>query len=202
MLASHREELGIEEFLAWVGHQDGRYELAEGVPVRLMAGAKQSHNVVVGNMADAMRAAAKAAGCRTTSSDTAVVTGAKSIRYPDIVVDCGPADPDALAALWPTILVEVLSRSTSQIDFLDKVDEYKSLASIEIILVVDPDVVSVKLYQKRDEGTWISQRYEDLDAVIALPGIATTISLSAIYDTLQPKRKPPIAVVWDQPAMP
>ncbi len=196
MLAPNAAPMGADEFLRWVGTQSERHELVRGVPVRLMAGAKQSHNVVVGNLADTMRRGAKAAGCRTTSSDTAVIGAAGNVRYPDIVVDCGPADPDALAAAKPVIVVEVLSPTTSPIDFSDKLDEYRANPSIDVILLIDPDVVSVKAYRRRVDGEgWSSERHDDPDSVLRLPAIATDVGLAEIYDTLTPKRLPRMTVV-------
>ena len=195
MLAPRPDPMSIEAFLDWVERQDNRHELVDGLPVRMMAGAKQSHNVVVGNLADAMRMAAKAAGCRTTSSDTAVVTDVGGVRYPDIVVDCGAPDPDARAAASPVILVEVLSPSTSQIDFSDKLDAYFRHPNVEMILLVDPDVVSVKAYRRAADRSWETERYDDLGQRIVLPVIDASVSLATIYDTLSPKARPPIVVV-------
>ena len=197
MLATHPGPMSIESFLDWIARQDDRHELVDGFSIRMMAGAKQSHNVVVGNLADAMRPGAKAAGCRATSNDTAIISGPGSVRYPDIVVDCVPANPDAMTASDPRILVEVLSPSTSQIDFSDKLDEYRRLASVEVILLVDPDIVSVKVYRRAADGGWMAERYDDLDASIELPMIGSTVMLRTIYDTLAPKTRPAMSVVGE-----
>ncbi|MBC8129772.1 MAG: Uma2 family endonuclease, partial [Rhizobiaceae bacterium] len=141
------ERVSAPAFLRWVMTQQERFELVDGQIVRMMAGARQSHNVVTSNLVVALSPSAKRQGCRTTSSDTAVGTGPRSIRFPDVVVDCGPSDPTAVKASRPTLVVEVASPGTSAIDTTDKLDEYQAHEDIRVIVFVDPDVVSVKVYR-------------------------------------------------------
>ena len=114
------------------------------------------------------------------------------MRYPDVVVDCGPADPEALSASLPTIVVEVLSKSTSEIDLTDKLDEYRGIASMRAILFIDPDLVSVKVYKRSSSGEWVPERYGRMDQSIDLPPIGAVVSLAEIYDTLNPKARPAV----------
>ncbi len=102
--------MSADAFLHWIEGQAERHELVDGTAVRMMAGAKQSHNVVTSNILVAMAPSAKFKGCRTTSSDTAVRTGPQGVRYPDIVVDCAPPDPSAREAARPVAVVEVFAR--------------------------------------------------------------------------------------------
>lgn len=201
MGAPEHEMMTVDAFLAWVAHRDERYELVGGRPIRLMTGAKQAHNVVTSNIVVALAPRAKAGGCRTTSSDTAVRTGPNGVRYPDVVVDCGPRDPSALAAIQPTVVVEVSSPGTSMIDVSDKLDEYRRHRDIRVIMLVDPDTVSVKVYRRitTDAWDWASEKYETLDDVVRLPEIGADLALSEIYDTLEPDVKPRLRIVAEEP---
>ncbi len=190
-----QEGLSADEFLDWIERQSDRYELVEGAPVRMMAGARQSHNVVTTNIVVALSPAAKAKGCRTTSSDTAVITGRFGVRYPDVVVDCGPADPSAKAAIRPTVVVEVSSPGTLAVDLTDKMDEYQVQDDIRVILLVEPDVIFVKVYRRDMHGLWTIERYDGLDQTVALPEIDASVSLRDVYDTLDPKSRPRLDVV-------
>ena len=192
---AEQEVMSADEFLVWIEAQDARHELVRGVPTRLMAGAKQGHNVVTSNILVALVPQAKQHGCRTTSSDTAVRTSQNAIRYPDIVVDCGPFDPSAREATGPVLVVEVSSPRTSSIDVTDKLDEYRSHAGLRLILLVDPDVVAVKVYRRDAAGAWHVERYDGLAQSIDLPEIGGSLSLTDLYDTLSPKQRPPLRVV-------
>lgn len=195
MEAAERAKVSAETFLDWITTQEGRFELIDGQIIEMMAGAKQGHNVVVANIVMSVGPQAKSGGCRTTSSDTAVQTGASTIRYPDIVVDCGPPDPDATIAENPTLVVEVSSPGTSLVDTTDKLDEYQRHPTIRLILFVEPGILSVKLYRLDEQGRWKAEKYGDIDAVIDMPEIGAVLSLRDIYDTITPRLRPRLQVI-------
>lgn len=195
MQAVEHERVSAEEFLEWVLGQEGRFELVDGYVIEMMAGAKQGHNVVVSNIVSSVGPQAKSGGCRTTSSDTAVQTLASTIRYPDIVVDCGPPDPDAMVAESPTLVVEVSSPGTSSVDTTDKLDEYREHPTVRLIMFVEPGTVLVKLYRRDSEGAWDPEKYDDLASVIHMPEIGASLALSDIYDTLKPRNRPHLHLI-------
>ncbi|GGE06724.1 hypothetical protein GCM10011390_27260 [Aureimonas endophytica] len=201
MKVPEQARVSAETFLEWIVDQDGRFELVGGHVVEMMAGAKQGHNVVVSNIVMALGPQAKRGGCRTTSSDTAVQTGRDAIRFPDVVVDCGPPDPSALVAASPTLVIEVSSPGTSQIDTTDKLDEYQRHATIRLILFAEPDTVSVKLYRRNIAGDWTAERYDDLEDAIDLPEIGAVLSLRDVYDTLSPRQRPRLQLI-EMPSRP
>jgi len=195
MQAMEHDRVSAEDFLEWILNQEGRFELVDGYVIEMMAGAKQGHNVVVSNIVSSLGPQSKAGGCRTTSSDTAVQTLASTIRYPDIVVDCGPPDPDAMVAESPTLVVEVSSPGTSSVDTTDKLDEYREHPAVRLIMFVEPSSVLVKLYRRDSEGAWWSEKYDDLANVIHMPEIGASLELSEIYDTLMPRNRPRLHVI-------
>jgi Uma2 family endonuclease len=191
------ERMSAAAFLDWALAQEGRFELVDGRVVRMMTGAKQSHNVVTINLAAALLPQTRRGGCRTTANDTAVRTGPSGIRYPDVVVDCGPKERDALEASRPVLVVEVASPGTTAIDATDKLDEYRAHSDIRLILFVDPDVVAVKLYRRDGHGQWQAETYEALEDVVPLPEIGATLPLGEIYATLDPAPRPRLRVVGE-----
>lgn len=189
------ELVSADDFLGWISTQQDRFELVDGHIVRLMAGAKQSHNVVAANILAALLPQARRGGCRTTASDTAVRTGPGSIRYPDVVVDCSASDPDAVEALRPTLVVEVASPGTSAMDATDKLDEYRAHGAVSLILLVDPDLVLAKLYRRDGGGHWQVEKYDGLDQAIDLPEIGSVLALGDIYASLAPGLRPRLRLV-------
>lgn len=179
----------IEDFFLWQERQPDRYEFVEGWPIKMMTGARQGHNVVASNIVMTLGPQVKALGCRTTSSDTAVRTH-KGIRYPDVVIDCAPPAPSAFEAGSPHLVVEVSSPSTLSTDLTDKLDEYLAHEGLRLVMLVEPDVVSVKLYRRDAADRWQVERYDQLDETIDLPELSTALALSAIYDTLRPDVRP------------
>ena len=98
-------KLTVDEFFEAISDGDERYELVEGV-AHAMARAKEGHNIIRSNVL-AFVPAGKQRGCRATSINTAVQTGPDTIRYRDVVVDCGPRNAQAMTASKPMIVVEV-----------------------------------------------------------------------------------------------
>lgn len=194
MTVAEAEKLTVAEFLGAIRGRDGRFELVRGVAYA-MAGAKQGHNVICSNVLTALVPAAKRNGCRATSSDTAVRTGPDTIRYPDVVVDCSPANPAALTAVQPTLVVEISSPGTAVFDHAAKLLEYQSLASIDTILQIESEIALVNIHRRDSDGSWTDETVEAFDTAIALPALGIAITLNEIYDTLDVRPRPRLQVV-------
>ncbi len=95
MEALPQNDMSIEEFFDAIEHLEDRFELINGQPV-MMAGATNQHNNVKNNVTVALTPAARQRGCNSTTSDTGVQTGMRSVRLSDVVVDCGPSDTRAM----------------------------------------------------------------------------------------------------------
>ena len=85
----------------------------------------------------------------------------------------------------------------TRLDLTDKMDEYRAHDDIRVILLVEPDVVFVKVYRRETHGRWTVERYDGLDRTVELPEVNATVSLRDIYDTLEPKSRPRLNVVAD-----
>jgi hypothetical protein len=91
----------------------------------------------------------------------------------------------------PVLIVEVLSPSTEHIDRLRKLADYRTLPSVQEILIVFPDERRVELQRRTAEG-W---RVEDLigQASITLGACDGPIPLEALYRDLLPEPAEPEA---------
>jgi hypothetical protein len=57
-------------------------------------------------------------------------------------------------------------------------------------MLVEPSVVSVKLYRRDERGMGHSERCDAPDEGIDMPEIGASLSLVEIYDILKPRRQP------------
>src|SRR5260370_41695970 len=114
----------VEEFFAWQERQPERYELVDGFPMRMMAGAKNVHDDIVVNVLAELRNQLRGGGCRPFTSDGSVETKPGQIRRPDVGVDFGRRDPNATKATSPRGVVEVLSPTTQHSDTYGSVVVY------------------------------------------------------------------------------
>ena len=79
------------------------------------------------------------------------------------------------------MVAEVLSPSTRGFDTFEKVREYKAVASLAYILLIEPNTPEAVMWV-RDGERWRPQRAEGLDAALAMPTIGVTLSLADLYD--------------------
>ena len=82
----------------------------------------------------------------------------------------------------PVVIVEVLSPSTGPVDRWRKVADYRTLPSVQAIIVAFADERRIEVQRRTADG-W---RVEDLigQAELELPRCATPIPLDALYRNL------------------
>lgn len=92
-----------DEFYLWQLDQDERYELVDGAPVllRAMTGASNAHDVILVNCISELHSRLRGKPCRVASADTALRTGIRSARRPDVTVDCAPPEANSYEAHKP-----------------------------------------------------------------------------------------------------
>jgi len=95
--------------------------------------------------------------------------------------------------LNPTVIVEVLSPSTEAIDRGDKLHRYRRwLPTLTDYVLVAQDRPLIDHYQRTPTGSpapqeqrrWELETLEGLDALLHLPSIACTVSLSEVYERI------------------
>nr|WP_249808597.1 Uma2 family endonuclease [Bradyrhizobium sp. 48] len=178
-----QEKLSIEEFFRAISGGEARCELVGGIAY-VMARATEGHNVICSNVMTAFVSAAKAKGYRTTSRDTAVRTGPDTVRYPDVLVDCGPPNAEAMMASRPTLIVEVSSPGTAVFDYGTRLREYQGVESVNTVMQIESEIALVKVHRRQEDGAWTVNTSETFDVPIWLPTLGMSITLNVIYDTL------------------
>ena len=190
---AEEEKLTVDEFLEAITGLDGRFELVRGVAYAVV-GAKEGHNVICSNIQTVLVPAGKRKGCRTTSS-AAVQTGPDTIRYSDVVVDCGLPNAMSLKAFWPTIVVEVSSSSTAVFDYGAKLREFQDVESIDTVLEIESEIALVKVHRRQESGIWTEETIEEFVVAIPLTSLATSITLNEIYNMLAVRPRSRLQVV-------
>ncbi|MEL6060410.1 MULTISPECIES: Uma2 family endonuclease [unclassified Methylobacterium] len=182
MLDRKPEPMGVAAFLAWAEGQADRYELVGGVPVRMMAGARNVHDDIVVNLLTLLRTHLRGSGCRPFTADGSVETLPGQVRRPDVGVDCGARDPAGLMAAEPRLVAEILSPTTRDFDTFAKLAEYRTMASLAHILLIEPNAPEVRSWSRGAEGAWQEIRIAGLDGAIDLHALKLRLPLAEIYD--------------------
>ena len=172
----------VDEYLALEESSDVRHEYVDGF-LHAMAGETERHNLVVLNIAFALRAAGTGRACRVVTENVKLfVASGSRIYYPDVMVLCDPADDHPSMKRQPCFIAEVLSPRTEATDRREKLEAYRTIPSLGTYVLVDPDRARVEIHQ-RSEGTWKAFVAEG-NAAVEISCLGTNISLDVMYEGL------------------
>jgi len=181
--AARNLRLSLAEFLAWDDGTDRRYQLIAGVPV-LMAPTLEAHGELAAALIGEIRSRLTWP-CRVIDQAGIVIPDRADTCYiADLAVTCAPREPGRRMVQDPVAVVEVLSPSTGGVDRWRKVADYRTLPSVQEIVIVFADDRRVEIQRRTPDG-W---RVEDVigRAEIALESCTSPIPLDAVYQDLLP----------------
>lgn len=186
MSAAPRQPITPEEYLRLERAAANRTEYLHG-DVFAMAGANRRHNVIAGNIFAFLHARLKGMPCQAYQSDMRVNPNANGYFYPDVVVACNKIhflDEREDTLLNPTVIVEVLSKSTASYDRGDKFIEYRSIKSLRDYLLVSQETMMVEHHSRQADG-WLLQERKQLSDHINLASLNLTLGLDVIYEGVE-----------------
>jgi len=143
-----------------------------------------------------LRQQLKSKPCEAYQSEMRVKAPAsRAYVYPDVVVVCGEPqfEDDYLDTLLnPTVVFEVLSKSTESYNRLAKSAYYRTIDSLSEYLLVAQEEYRIEQYVKQVAGRWLLTEVRSLDATIELESIHCSLTLRDIYDriTIEPDAHP------------
>jgi Uma2 family endonuclease len=151
-----------------------------------MGGASPRHVLIVTNVVSELRSQLKDRPCSVFSTDLRVRVSADGLyTYPDVVVLCGPpqfSDSGRDTLTNPTLLVEVLSKSTKDYDRREKFAQYRLIESFKEYLLIAQDRPHIEHCIRQADHTWLLSETSKPDAVRDLPAIGCKLELREIYD--------------------
>ena len=159
MGAFAKQNMTVDEFLAWAESREGRYELVDG-EVFAMSPQRISHAITKLNAVNALSAAIAKAGvpCRALPDGLTVRVSKTTAFEPDALVYCGPPLPgNAIEVPEPVIIAEVISPGSQYIDTGVKLRGYFQVPSVVHYLVIDPERHLV-IHHQRNEGDLLATR--------------------------------------------
>lgn len=157
-----------------------KHEYIDGY-VYAMSDASANHNRIAGNCCSEFRAGLKGKPCQPYTSDMKVRVGSKYF-YPDVIVDCTTIAGDSYYTEAPTLLIEVLSKSTRRTDETIKRMAYMQIPTLQEYVLIEQDIVDVEVV-RRANG-WLSEHYFMGDE-ITFASIGLTLTVEEIYDRVQ-----------------
>jgi Uma2 family endonuclease len=178
-MASHApQRMTLAAFLEWDDGTDRRYQLRDGVPV-MMAPRAEAHGELAAALMAGIGGRLKRS-CRVVADARITVEGRGDTCYvADLAVTCAPREQNRRTVAEPVLVVEVISPSAGQMDRWRKLADYRTLSSVQEIVIAFHDERRIILQRREPEG-W---RIEDLigQASITLRACDDPIPLEALY---------------------
>jgi Uma2 family endonuclease len=179
---AHRIHYTYAEYLALEVTSNVRHEFLGG-QIYAMAGGTPEHAALAAAIIGLLFPQLRSKGCRAYDADLRVRTPSGLTTYPDITVVCGTTerDPeDQNAVTNPTLVIEVLSRSTEEYDRGDKFEHYRSVPSLQQVLLVSYRERAIELWTRGEGSRWTPARLGDGD--VAELSIGARLDVRDVYD--------------------
>ena len=176
----------FDDFVERQGDDASLYELIGGV-VFMMTNPTRRHGKIVANIGWHLKGAMDKRGCETFIGDVRIQRD-EDIRgldkpKPDLLVRCGRSDAsrDRLNYVTdPVVVVEALSPSTMDVDRGPKLDFYKSLPSLQHIVIAYQDQVRIEHYRREGER-WTMDALTKPEAALGLAAVDFTMTVAEAY---------------------
>lgn len=174
----------VSEFLEMEEKSEVRHEYYDG-EIFAMAGTTMNHNDIVDNVRTFLKGIFRPKGCRIFAENIKVEAIENFYYpYPDVIVTCAPEDINGTYIVkHPSVLVEVLSKSSVNYDRGFKLRRYQEIAYLQYYMLVAQYECYIELYTRTDQaGVWTYQAFDKPEAVISFELLNFTMPVSAVYE--------------------
>ncbi len=174
-----------EEYLALEEQAEFKSEYRNGEIVP-MTGGTTNHNQIALNLAASIKIATKNQNYRVYIADVRLwIPKYRQYTYPDVMVIEGQpvyTGTSTTTVTNPSLIVEVLSKSTQNYDQGNKFLYYRSIPEFKEYILIDQYQYHVMHYVKTADGKWVFDEIEGESADISLETVDFQITLSDLYE--------------------
>jgi Uma2 family endonuclease len=183
-MAQVKEKLWtLEEFLAFDDGTDTSYQLFEG-RIAAMNPPLRGHGTLVVRLASIVNSQLRFP-CEAIAEAGIVPVNRRNSWYKaDLIVTCTPGNHKDPFIAEPVLVVEVLSPTTSAIDFSRKLPDYQQIPSMRDILLVSSMERLVRHWRRAPDG-WVEDAHRR-SATVRLSGLPVAIAMPDLYDRILP----------------
>lgn len=180
-----RQHFTFDEYVMLEEMARVKHEYLAG-QVWAMAGGSPAHARVTANVSGLLSASLTGKPCSTFSSDLRVRATSTTLgTYPDVTVVCGkleldPEDRKGHTVTNPRVVVEVLSPSTEGYDRGEKLEHYKTIDSLEEIVLIAHDRPEIEIVRRESDGSW-SRHVASGESVAELTSVGVALPVAEVY---------------------
>jgi Uma2 family endonuclease len=182
MADAAQRRMSVEEFLAWPGEGDTRYQLRDGVPVA-MAPPSPAHSILAGNLVGEIFPKLRHRPPCTVRSEAGIrsPSNVRSFHHADVVVSCTPVSLGQQETEGAILVIEVLSPSTADDDRRVKLPDYRMIPTVQEIVLIDSRFVYCEVHRRSGDDRWITDLLRRPEDRLRLETVALDIALSEVY---------------------
>jgi Uma2 family endonuclease len=157
--------------------------------VNSMGGASKSHNEIFSNIFGELKIKLKGKPCRPYGSDFRVnIPNLTLYTYPGISVVCNEpnlTDSEMDTFTNPTLIIEILSKSTRNYDLGGKFLLYKQIESLKEYLLIDSDEIKVIKFFKNADNSWLMTEINANEESFRIDSIQLELQLNDVYENVK-----------------
>ena len=171
----------VEEYIEFEERSEIRHEFINGnlIPI---PGTTLDHNDICFNLKAALKQILK--NLRVQTENVKAQIGSENdYTYPDVIVTSDPRDADNQYIIQhPSVIFEVMSKSSRIYDSADKFILYKNIESLQNYILVDSEKIFVEVRVKSENGEWEASTFLQSDERFSIPALGVELELAAVYE--------------------
>ncbi len=173
-----------EEYLKLEQKSEYRNEYRNG-EIIAMTGGSINHNRIIRNLARLLEINLEGQPLEFFISDLRLwIPDYNQYTYPDIMIIKGEPifqENRNDIVVNPSIIIEVLSKSTSSRDRGDKFSYYRSIKEFQEYILVDQYKIHIEHFSKTSDGNWLLKESSQKDGILKLTSVNCEIPYQQIY---------------------
>ncbi|MBE9213281.1 Uma2 family endonuclease [Plectonema cf. radiosum LEGE 06105] len=174
-----------EEYLELEEQAEFKSEYRDGEIIP-MTGGTTNHNQIALNLAASLKIATKKQNCRIYIADVRLwIPKYRQHTYPDVMLIEGQpvyTGNNTTTVMNPSLIAEVLSKSTQNYDQGNKFLYYRSIPEFKEYILIDQYQYHVMHYVKTANGKWLFDEIEGESALFSLETVDFQLTLSDLYE--------------------
>jgi len=171
----------IEEYIQFEERSEIRHQFIDNQLIH-MPGTTDDHNDICYNIKNALKQIMKSLRIYTESVKTQI-TSQKDYTYPDVMVAPDPRDQEnKYIKKYPSVIFEVISKTSRLDDTVDKFIRYKNIESLQNYILVDSEKMLIEVRTKLETGDWEAATYLPSDIRFPVSALGVELTFEAVYE--------------------
>jgi Uma2 family endonuclease len=154
-----------------------------------MSGASIIHNKIFSNTFGDLSFYLKGKKCQPFGSNLRIQIPQNTLfTYPDISIICGKietTDDKFDTVTNPSVIIEILSRSTRDYDTGKKFTLYREIESLQEYILIDSEKIAVIKYFKNPDKSWLLTEYKTIESSFLIATVGLEMKLVDVYSNVK-----------------